>query len=92
MKIGDISMNSVNGFGFYIDRGKRYMTVGLSSSIRVDKDGHKIGQAFSHEPTDEVEPDSTELLKIERDNYRNLLDKLRKDKSLWRTSGAGGQD
>lgn len=31
-------------------------------------------------------------LKKERDQYRDLLDKLRKDKSLWRTSGAGGQD
>lgn len=57
MKIGDIALAAANGEGFYRQDGRRYKTLGLSSSIRVDESGSPIGQAFSHEPTDEVEPD-----------------------------------
>lgn len=54
MIIGDVPID-----GFYVQDGHRYQRISLSSSIKVNAAGDPIGQVFSHEPLDEVEPDRT---------------------------------
>lgn len=56
MKIGSIALRSPNMEGRYLQNGLRFKTLGLTTSVPVSVLGIPAGPAFTHDPTDDVEP------------------------------------